>query len=135
MYMHKHSYKNWNFECKKFVHPKPYLLTQSHAIRYFKIRRRKRGKEPYRHFAFMSSNLENLTSSGCCSIKKKQNRKLEKDYQENTIKLKEWMNQSGKKKLQRDLPAVCVIGSLRKGRDSVSQLKEAQQIIATVHNR
>ena len=45
------------------------------------------------------------------------------------------MNQSGKKKLQRDLPAVCVIGSLRKGRDSVSQLKEAQQIIATVHNR
>ena len=45
------------------------------------------------------------------------------------------MNQSGEKKLQRDLPAVCVIGSLRKGRDSVSQLKEAQQIIATVHNR
>ena len=40
-----------------------------------------------------------------------------------------------KKRLQRDLPAVCVIGSLWKERASVSQLKEAQQIIATVHNR
>ena len=45
------------------------------------------------------------------------------------------MNQSEKKKLQRDLPIVCVIGSLWKERASVSQLKESQQIIATVHDR
>ena len=42
------------------------------------------------------------------------------------------MSQSGKKKrLQRDLPTACVTGTLWKERASVSQLKEAQQIIAT----
>ena len=84
----------------------------------------------------MSSNLENLTSSGCCSIKKKQNRKLEKSLSRKHNQI-EGMNESKweKKRLQRDLPAACVIGTLWKERASVSQLKEAQQIMATVHNR
>ena len=82
----------------------------------------------------MSSNLKNLTSLGCCSIKKtgqEIGKSLSKE--ENQI---EGMNESKwEKKLQRVLLVVCLIGSLWKEKASVSQLKEAQQIIATVHNR
>ena len=70
--------------------PPSQIFTNSITIQHYLLtsynQKKKERKRSLWTFAFMSSNLENLTSLGCCSIKKKQDRKLEKVYQENTIK-------------------------------------------------
>ena len=97
-----------------------------------KIKRRKRGKEPFGHLLSCPRTLKIWPHQDVVLLRKNRTgnwKKFIKKTQSN--RRNEWIKVGKKKVTKRFTCCMCDRYSLERERASVSQLKEAQQIIAT----